>query len=47
MRLSRAADTLTIHPSSSRSRDFVHTISQNFAIESQPFFFAGTNAYWS
>jgi len=32
--------------SSSRPRGFIHTIGQNFAIESQPFFFAGANAYW-
>jgi len=29
-----------------RPRGFVRTIGQNFTIESQPFFFAGTNAYW-
>ena len=32
--------------SSSRPYGFVHTVGQNFAIESQPFYFAGTNAYW-
>jgi len=38
--------TSTGEISSSRPRGFIHTIGQNFAIESQPFFFAGTNAYW-